>query len=48
MIGDNLDADILGAQRFGIDQVFFNPHMESHPASPTYEISDLKELSGIL
>ena len=25
MIGDDLNADILGAQNIDIDQVFFNP-----------------------
>ena len=30
MIGDNWDTDILGASKFGIDQVYFNPQLELH------------------
>ncbi len=48
MIGDNLEADILGAQQFGIDQVYFNPEKASHQVSVTHEISDLKQLIPIL
>ncbi|MDA9575801.1 YjjG family noncanonical pyrimidine nucleotidase [Flavobacteriaceae bacterium] len=31
MIGDNLEADILGAVNFGIDALFFNYHKDSIP-----------------
>jgi putative hydrolase of the HAD superfamily len=48
MIGDNMQADILGAQRFGLDQVFFNPDGVKHEEKPTYEIKDLKELEDLL
>ena len=48
MIGDNLIADILGARDFGMDQVFFNPETSAHDEQPTYEISDLSQLSEIL
>lgn len=48
MIGDDLPVDILGAQDFGMDQVFFNPHKQKHTESPTYEISSLIELKDIL
>ena len=27
MIGDSWEADILGAMKFGIDQIYFNPHI---------------------
>jgi len=47
MIGDNLQADVLGAQRFGMDQVYFNPGKNQHPEKPTYEIAALKELRTI-
>lgn len=48
MIGDNMQADILGAQDYGIDQVFFNPKKEIHSHAVTYEIAALKELVSIL
>ena len=48
MIGDDLEADILGAKAFGIDQIFFNPNREQHSQSVTYEISSLLELKKIL
>jgi len=48
MIGDNMRADILGAQSFGMDQVFFNPKGIKHDESPSFEIKSLKELSDIL
>lgn len=47
-IGDNLIADIQGAQAFGMDQVFFNPEKKEHQEQPTYEISDLSELVNFL
>lgn len=48
MIGDNLQTDIAGAASVGIDQVFFNPHNHKHKESPTFEISQLKQLRTIL
>lgn len=48
MIGDNLIADIQGAQLAGIDQVYFNPNRTSHSETITYEISCLSELFSIL
>ena len=48
MIGDSLEADILGAQNAGIDQVFFNPEKKRHSSRVTYEISCLSQLRTIL
>lgn len=48
MIGDAIDIDILGAINAGWDQVFYNPKKIVHKRKPTYEISDLKELTAIL
>ena len=49
MIGDDLNADILGAKNFGMDQVFFNPLKNEHSDSEiTYEINCLSELEEIL
>lgn len=50
MIGDDQKADILGAQQFGIDQVWFNPSGKERVTTPTYEISrlaDLREKLGL-
>ncbi len=48
MVGDSLEADIIGAKNSGIDQVFFNPNKHAHDVETTYEISDLNELFTIL
>jgi putative hydrolase of the HAD superfamily len=44
MIGDNPLSDIEGAFNAGIDQVFFNPHNQQCPITPTLEIKSLREL----
>ncbi|MCK5823456.1 MAG: YjjG family noncanonical pyrimidine nucleotidase, partial [Bacteroidales bacterium] len=38
MIGDDLNIDIIGAKKAGIDQVFFNPENIIHDEKPTFEI----------
>lgn len=48
MIGDALEVDILGAQRAGIDQVYFNPAVPAAGIRPTYTISRLADLQQIL
>lgn len=49
MIGDDLDADIIGAKAFGIDQIHFNPSKRpQEKVVPTHEISNLIELRDIL
>ena len=48
MIGDDLEADILGAKKFGLDQVYFNPEKKDHQEEITHEIFSLKELQEIL
>ncbi len=48
MIGDNLNADILGAQKANIDHVFFNPSKQVHKQSVTHEIDCLSQLHDIL
>lgn len=46
IIGDRLDADILGANRYGIDSCWFNPERlpNASEAVPTYEVSSLHEV----
>ena len=48
MIGDDLEVDILGARRFGIDQVFLNRDNVVHSDPVTYEIKSLLVLKDIL
>ncbi|OFY85261.1 MAG: noncanonical pyrimidine nucleotidase, YjjG family [Bacteroidetes bacterium RIFCSPLOWO2_12_FULL_35_15] len=48
MIGDSLEADIIGARNAGIHQVYFNPKKEPHSEDVTFEISSLKELINFL
>jgi len=47
MLGDDLEADIIGASKAGMDQVFIN-HVDSKPSfKPTYIVHSLKELEQI-
>jgi len=48
MIGDNLNADILGAKNAGMDSVFVNHINGENNEVPTYTIHHLKELESIL
>jgi len=48
MIGDSLEADVLGAKNVGMHQVYFNPELRRHDEKLTYEVKGLKELMEIL
>ena len=48
MIGDDLEVDVLGARKFGIDQVFLNRDNVMHNQAVTHEITSLWELKNIL
>lgn len=50
MIGDNFQADILGAKRAGLDVMWFNPHPGQNEATEPvdYEIHSLREILHIL
>ena len=48
MIGDSLEADIIGARLAGIDQVYFNPGKTPHSEKVTHEIANLEELLKLL
>ncbi len=49
MVGDNLETDVEGARRAGIDQVWFNPERErSGKHRPTFTIKQLEELKRLL
>ncbi|WP_346236011.1 YjjG family noncanonical pyrimidine nucleotidase [Niabella insulamsoli] len=52
MLGDDLDADIVGAYKAGLDQVFINHIDAAHDPvamgfKPTYVVTHLKELEVI-
>ena len=52
MIGDNIEADIEGGKKAGLETVFFNPDSkeinESYKASVDHEISSLVEILDIV
>ncbi|QIP11949.1 noncanonical pyrimidine nucleotidase, YjjG family [Spirosoma aureum] len=48
MIGDNYEADIMGAKGVGLDTVFYNPQAIAVDDQPTYDIRHWKELMAIL
>ena len=48
MIGDNLQVDIVGARRVGLDQVYFNPDKTPHEEIVTHEIINLGQLKMFL
>jgi putative hydrolase of the HAD superfamily len=48
MIGDSLEADVLGALNYGMDAIFFNPFNAAKPDEVKVQISDLKELTLLL
>jgi putative hydrolase of the HAD superfamily len=47
MIGDDVEADIVGAMNAGIDQVFVNHLNKSITVQPTYTVHSLQELVEI-
>lgn len=47
MLGDDIDADIKGAQNAGMDQVFINHLQSTSSVQPTYMVNSLKELEEI-
>lgn len=49
MVGDMFETDIAGAANAGIDQIFFNiKGSENLPFAPTYLVTSLKDIIGIL
>jgi len=49
MIGDTLDADILGGNNAGMDTIYFNPQVPADgEILPTYIIQSLHELKALL
>lgn len=48
MIGDSIEADIRGAQQFGIEAIYFNPCMKEMPEDVAFQINQFDELIHIL
>ncbi|SKB66495.1 YjjG family noncanonical pyrimidine nucleotidase [Daejeonella lutea] len=48
MIGDSVEADIRGAQAYGMKAIFFNPGRKEKPEDVVHEIYCLSELVQIL
>ena len=48
MIGDSIEADIRGAQNYGMKAIYFNPEGKEKPADVEYQIICLSELISIL
>ncbi len=48
MIGDSLEADIRGAQDYGMRAIYFNPERKEKPADVEQEIACLSELMILL
>ncbi len=48
MLGDNYEADILGAKAVGLDTVFYNPKGQPVDKPATYDIRHWRELMDIL
>ncbi|MEJ5961239.1 YjjG family noncanonical pyrimidine nucleotidase [Pedobacter immunditicola] len=44
MVGDSIEADIRGAQAFGMKAIFFNPLNREKPADVNWQITHLEEL----
>ncbi len=44
MIGDSIEADIRGAQSFGLQAIYFNPQKIPSPQDVKWQIHNLKEL----
>ncbi|QNL50677.1 noncanonical pyrimidine nucleotidase, YjjG family [Olivibacter sp. SDN3] len=47
MIGDSIEADIRGAQAFGLDAIYFNPNGLEEPADVKKSIRELAELTRL-
>ena len=48
MIGDDLEVDMAGARRMGIDQLYVNHEKKQHTETVTMEVFGLEEIMGLL
>lgn len=47
MIGDNIEADVRGALRYGMDAILFNVMTREVPSDIEHSITDLKQLQSL-
>lgn len=48
MVGDNFEIDIVGAMRFGMSQIYFNPNNLGCSEAPTHQVRYLLQIRDIL
>ena len=48
MIGDNFEADVLGAKEAGLGQIFFNPELTKYEEEIDHEVKTLTEILDIV
>jgi len=48
MIGDSYEADIVGAQNAGIDQIYYHPKTIDKNKPSTFQVKSLEEIMNIL
>lgn len=48
MIGDDWEADILGARDYGMDTAWLKTHESRHNYKPHFTVSDMSEMKAIL
>ncbi|KFD40021.1 YjjG family noncanonical pyrimidine nucleotidase [Schleiferia thermophila] len=48
MIGDHIDADVVGAKNAGIDQIWYNQEEIVSDCKPTHQIRELTEIIDLL
>lgn len=48
MIGDGVETDILGANKFGMDQLYFDPHKVGKKVKATYRVEHLLEILDVI
>jgi putative hydrolase of the HAD superfamily len=48
MVGDSIEADVLGALNFGMKAVYFNPENETVSHDAIVQIQKLTQLKNIL
>lgn len=48
MIGDNYLADVIGAERFGMSAVLYDPHREHREGTHEWHIHDLAQIPELL
>lgn len=48
IIGDSIEADIIGGINYGMDQIWYNPFELKSDLKPTFEVRTLEEITTVL